>query len=571
MTRQATDPCRSRAQWGALFLALALALAGGPATTAALSDAPDEDFSHLLKLSPALLSEGESFKAGEPTQARGMIVRYNRPPGDADVTKVEELSGSVSAMLNDVEGISVTMAVSDAIELAKDPGVEFITADASVISMLDISSKTISPGRVPRWVNDLTGSGVTVAVLDSGIAFHPDLAGRVVASVDIVTQMAESRSSGSLLDLSGETTSSFALEGETTTPLFDPYGHGTHVAGIVAGDGSQSKGLYRGIAPGADLVSVRVLDEQGAGTTSGVIAGLEWVVKNKDLHGIRVVVMSLGHPVFEPAPLDPLVRAVDRAWEAGLVVVCSAGNRGQDVHYTISSPGNSRRVITIGSMTDWNTVSRQDDLVSSYSSRGPALYDPISPVAKPDLLAPGNRIVSLRSAGSKLDVTFPDWQVTYKNSPGAAYFELSGTSMATPIVAGTAALMLEHDPTLGPDTVKARLMRGADTSVDGSPYSRGAGLVDLVGALEQTGLSDNALSPRLYRGDSEGEIIVEDTGELWGNSILWADSILWGESILWADSVLWADGILWSDSILWADGILWSDSILWADTIPMPE
>jgi serine protease AprX len=362
-----------------------------------------------------------------------LIVTYTRPPRASDVETLTQLGAEVTTVMGSVDGCSAIMTLDQALELSNDDYVESIVLDVPMVPMLDVGRKTLGQHNLPTQYTGLTGAGVTVAVLDSGVAAHADVADRVIASVDIVGKLQQARESNQLLDtsstsfLSSETSltstdseresASLTASGDGPSVLLeDPYGHGTHVAGIIASDGGNSHGRYRGVAPGANIVSVRVLDENGGGTTSGVIAGLDWVTQNKDRYGIRVVNMSLGHPVFEHPGMDPLVQAVERAWEAGLIVVCSAGNWGSYGHFTINSPGNSRRVITVGSFTDWNTSRRHDDMISSFSSRGPALGEQ---TLKPDVVAPGNRIVSLRSPGSTLDIRYPDWQVKVgKGSPG---------------------------------------------------------------------------------------------------------------------------------------------------------
>ena len=257
-----------------------------------------------------------------------------------------------------------------------------------------------------------------MAVLDSGFAAHEELS--LVTSVDFVGAGAA-----------------------------DEYGHGTHIAGIIAGDGSASDGAYEGVAKGAGLVSVRVLDDEGKGLTSDVIAGLDWVLANQDTFHIGVVNLSLGGPITESALTDPLVHAVETVWEAGIVVVCSAGNNGQNGYGTITTPGNSPRVITVGSLTDWNDLDPLTHKVSSYSSRGPTIGDHF---VKPDLLAPGNRIVSVRPFNTKLDFDFPGRRKQAPGQSGSGHFELSGTSMATAVVSGAAALMLSADMSQTPVT-----------------------------------------------------------------------------------------------------------------------
>jgi hypothetical protein len=314
--------------------------------------------------------------ANSPQTELPLIVTYSRAPSEEDLAQLHELGGDVTAVLNDVSAYSVTMTAGSSMELQTNSNVELVAMDVPIIGALDVGSRRTGRHEIPRQLSWLSGAGVTVAVLDSGIDDHPDLARRVVASFDVIgamervaetdgtemldvskttygitelTETTETTETASATDsLDADSTDSAARVG---LALSDPYGHGTHVAGIIAASGESSKHAYTGVAPGARLVNVRVLDENGGGTTTGVIAGLEWVIANKNTYGIRVVSMSLGHPIFEPPAKDPLVLAVERAWEAGLVVVCSAGNWGTYGHFTVTSPGNSRRVITVGSLS----------------------------------------------------------------------------------------------------------------------------------------------------------------------------------------------------------------------------
>ncbi len=216
----------------------------------------------------------------------------------------------------------------------------------------------------------------------------------------------------------------------------DPFGHGTHVAGLIAGNGNASNSQQRGIATSADIVSLRVLDDQGRGNTSDVIAALDWILANGASHGIEVVNLSLGKAVEESVVDDPLVQAAEAAWDAGFVVVASAGNYGRDGNFTITSPGNSPKLITVGSLTDEETTDLSDDYVSSYSSRGPTLFDHF---VKPDLLAPGNRVVFPIAANAKLMQDNPT-RVVLDNYGDETYLELSGTSMAAALTSGAVAL-----------------------------------------------------------------------------------------------------------------------------------
>jgi serine protease AprX len=363
----------------------------------------------------------------------------------------------------------------------------------------------------------------------------------------------------------------------------------------MIGDGTHSvDGTLVGIAPQASLVSVRVLNEAGQGTSSGMLAGLQWVLDHKDQYGIRVLNLSLGHPVYEQPDVDPLVQAVEQLWDAGIVVVCSAGNDGRLGHGTISSPCNSRKVITVGALNDRKTLDLTDDTVATYSSRGPTRFEL---VAKPDLLAPGNKIWSTRSPGSTLDVEFPGSRIAGDPSQPADldYFELSGTSMAAPMVAGAAALLLQQDPTLSPSTVKARLMLSARKAAVGDPFATGAGELDIVAALHATGQVQQALSPLVLVDSSDpsdptpatssGLLGFQDTAVLWGDATF-SLATLWGEAVLWAESVdangyVYSDGVLLPDlnanAMLWPDsdvqdyGTLWPESTLWAEAVLWPD
>ncbi len=309
----------------------------------------------------------------------------------------------------------------------------------------------------------------------------------------------------------------------------DPFGHGTHVAGVAAGTGAASGGAYAGVARGATVHSVRVLDHKGRGMTSDVIAGLDWVLENAGSRGIRVVNLSLGKAVEESNALDPLVLAVERVWDAGIVVVASAGNYGRDGHMSVTSPGNSRKIITVGSLTDNGTGSvTADDYVSTYSSVGPTLIDH---VLKPDLVAPGNRLVAAAPANGKLKQDLPERSPACGTGCAEAYLELSGTSMAAAMVSGAAALMLSRDPSLSPATVKARLMKSA-RKLDFDPTAGGAGVLNVAAALAATGtVQGQALSPKMARSAEAAVVLVEDTASLWG-------SPAWGAGYLWNNGYL---------------------------------
>jgi len=202
-----------------------------------------------------------------------------------------------------------------------------------------------------------------------------------------------------------------------------------------------------------------VLNARGKGTTLNVIAALDWVLANHEQYNIRVVNLSLGKGITESAELDPLVLAAEAVWDAGITVVSSAGNHGNRGNFSIVSPGNSRKIITVGSLTDNRTGDNfADDYVSTYSSYGPTAFDL---VMKPDLIAPGNRVIGAARPDSYLKGKVGDLNVDCGASCDEHYVELSGTSMAAGVVSGAVATMLAADPSLNPATIKARLMRSA--------------------------------------------------------------------------------------------------------------
>ncbi len=302
------------------------------------------------------------------------------------------------------------------------PSIKKIHIDREVHTLLDVARPAVK-ANAPA-VKDVSGKGITIAVIDTGIYPHKDLNGRIKAFKD--------------------------LTGNKTAP-YDDNGHGTHCAGDAAGNGAASNGKYKGLAPDADLVGVKVLTRAGSGYLSTVMAGVQWCIDNKDQYNIRVISMSLGSRATVAASDDPVVKMVEKAWDQGIVVVIAAGNEGPD-EKTIASPGISSKVITVGAMDDKNTDVRSDDIVADFSSRGPT----IDGMVKPDILSPGVNIVSLRSYKSYLDKT------NKSNRVDTDYFSMSGTSMATPICAGVVALILQTYPDLTPDEVKQRLLAAAE-------------------------------------------------------------------------------------------------------------
>ncbi len=510
------------------------------------------------KWNPGKLSDKARDSASRKGTAKmNVLVRFRRNPGAAEKMLVQGLGGGVRKPLSgSSRWMSVSMPAHAVARLAEHSIVDFVAADEPVAASagMDVAESAFK------------GAGITIAVVDSGVALHPDIQ-TLTAAVDIVNPG---------LPLQGDGASLAGGQPNDPADSIDPNGHGTHVAGIIVGTGSHSPdGYTAGVAPQANLVSVRVLDGTGRGLTSDVMAGLQWILDNKTQYGIRVVNLSIGHAVFEPAAVDPLVQAVDALWDAGIVVVCSAGNAGRGGYVTITSPCNSRKVITVGAINDRGTPDVSDDITTTYSSRGPTALDL---VAKPDLVAPGNRIVSLRSAGSYQDTLFPDRRIAADPSAPevAEYFEMSGTSMASPVVAGAVALMLEQDPSLNPGTVKARLMLSARKPAVGDPLVTGAGSLDILAALRATGSVADAPSPAAVIDDATGLLGFENTATLWGNEsfslmTLWPGSVIWTDPTAYYQTVVWTAGELWPNNELWPTGETWPEAEFWPENLLWPD
>ncbi|MFI6605592.1 S8 family serine peptidase [Streptomyces sp. NPDC050507] len=339
-----------------------------------------------------------------------------------------------------------------------------IHPDRKVHATLDVSVPLIGAPEV--WKSGYRGDGVKVAVLDTGIDLnHPDLAGRVADSKSFVP-------------------------GQTVQ---DGRGHGTHVAGIVAGSGKASGGRYKGVAPGAELLVGKVLDNRGSGDESTVIAGMEWAAAQ----GADVISMSLGADTEETT--DPISEAVDALTDSsGALFVISAGNTGPG-RTTVTSPGIAGKALTVGATDD-------QDRLADFSSRGPT----IGGALKPEITAPGVNIVSARAAGTQLGPVVD-----------TDYTAISGTSMAAPHVSGAAALLVQQHPGWGPQRLKDALVSSAKTGADNEVYEQGAGrlAVDRASAvpLTATGTADfgdlrEAREPRskdiVYTNDADHDVTL---------------------------------------------------------------
>jgi serine protease AprX len=545
-TKDKHTPSRRVLTFGVILSLLLLMIPATPARSA-----PDRK----SKLSSELSRDLASSAADDQVP---VIVQTIADPSAANLTRLHGRGGVVKAMHSAIHGYSASLPASQVADFSDDPEIELISYDTPVRARMNIAAPAVKAD-VAFTNFGLDGSGIGIAVIDTGVAAHPDLL-RTKGSLQVVEVEIVGHEPG----------------------LADYYGHGTHVAGILAGNGASSTGLtsfktFKGIAPGAQIVSLRALQPDGTGSTSDIISAIDWVLKFKTQYNLRVMNLSLGHPVYESYTTDPLCRAVRAANDAGVVVVAAAGNDGGvgTGFGTIDSPGNEPSAITVGAMDDSGTVVTTDDVLAWYSSKGPALVDL---TVKPDLVAPGTAIVSLRDPGSYLDTNYHQFALKigdYKLDPlnalnDGAYYRLSGTSMAAPMVAGAAALMLQKEPGLNPATVKARLMASADKD-DRLVFETGAGFLDIDAALKATGTAVSALSPQASVA-SDGSILISDTALIWGST--WNLSLVWGggsklktgtQSMIWNNAVT-ASGLIWSadaSSLIWSSGTVMNDAAIW--------
>jgi serine protease AprX len=503
-----------------------------------------------------------------------VIVQFHQMPTSKYLKAAESGGATIQTKLPMITAVAMTVPVSMLAELANNSNVVYITPDRQISATANPPTEefaTAVEANVAEAQFGFNGTGVGVAVIDSGIAAHPDLDNASGTSRVVYAK-------------------SFVV-GDKTTP--DKYGHGTHVAGLVAGNGSSSgtanhySATYAGMATDVNLINLRVLDKNGSGTDSQVIAALQEAITLKSKYNIRVINMSLGRPIFESFTLDPVDQAVEAAWKAGIVVVVAAGNNGRyaptNGFGTIGVPANDPAVITVGATLTMGTSTRVDDEIASYSSKGPTAIDHI---VKPDLVAPGNRLVSLRVKGSTLDKNYPQDEIAPTKGT-AKYFRLSGTSMATPLVSGAVALMLQQNSSLTPDQVKARLMLTAwkgfgqfTSSVDdsGNVYSNeydiftyGAGYLDIDAALNNTDLATGvALSPTAVFNASNDTVTVTNTSDpdFAGSSVVWsATSTVWGYAVAWGADEILSDSVVWgADSVVWGAESVSGFSVVWGAT-----
>ena len=491
----------------------------------------------LLAPQPTLLA---ATTAPTPEPPQSWIVMGHQ--ADAVAAAVEQSGGNVTHRLAIIGGVAArltpsqvaTLQASDAVSRVwQDQPVHMAASPVDPYGLADIhppqakanNTYTHYPAQTGAGILHafgVDGSGVTVAVVDTGfwavngLTRNADNQKRVLAQYDAFTDQVVSRDS----------------KGVTT----DENGHGTHISGIIA-DSSKAYGFYRGVAPGVDLVSVRAFDADGVSTYSDVIRGLDWVVANKDALNVRVMNLSFGAAPQSFYFDDPLNKAVMRAWSEGIVVVTSAGNGGPDP-FTISAPGNVPYIITVGAVTDsYTPYSFSDDKLTSFSAAGPTAAGWV----KPDLVSYGGHVLATLAPDTTIGTTHPDWAVAPR------FHRLSGTSQASAVTSGVAALLIQSDPSLTPDDVKCRLMSSAMVALDAAggdaynPLQQGSGLVNAVTAVlsDASGCANVGLDIKAdlagtqhwggpVRMDEDGNLYIQIDGQshfLWDGSYTPIDGV----------------------------------------------
>jgi serine protease AprX len=440
-------------------------------------------------------------------------------------------------------------------------------------------------------------ASIGIAIIDSGIEPGPDFGDRITAFYD------------------------FTQGNMQAVPPSDAYGHGTHVAGLAAS-------RFVGVDPQARLIGLKVLDAQGQGSSINVLNAIQFAMMNKDALNIQILNLSLGHPIFESAASDPLVQAVESAVRMGLVVVVSAGNAGINPqtglpgYAAIASPGNAPSGFSIGAVRTLNTATRNDDRIATFSSRGPTWYDG---VAKPDFAAPGQNLLSVASAGSTLR------RAQEAKGNTGNYMRLTGTSMAAGLVSGLAGLVLQANPSLTPNALKAVLQYSAVPMAAENFLTQGAGEVSggavalaqaidpsvavgakwLVAGVTPATLIDGVAEPwaqllvwgnyvargagaldeqrpawaasTVWGDGSQNSIVLtDDTNNtvwatslssdniVWGNALIIADFLADGDNIVWGNNIVW--GHMADDNIVWGnmladDNIVWGNNLVWGNTL----
>ena len=547
--------------------------------------------SSVLAISIATAVGGFTFNSMQSENA-GYEQQAANHWGSHDVSKSYILQGSNSARLNKVvanvggnvsrefpiiNAVAAMLTSQQADEIRELGGVR-IQDDRTVMTMglfgLTSNKSTVINNNIAQQVGanhlhdeGITGAGITVAVVDSGANMGGTIGSHLFRNTE------------------GKRRVSVKYDAfrKRKTYFFndDRAGHGSHISGIIASSLKDDEGNYNGIAPDVSLLSIKAFNEEGESSYSKVLDSLNWIFENRYKYKIRVVNMSLGAEVQSYYWNDPINQAIMRLWEAGVVVVSSAGNNGEDEGVTV--PGNNPYVITVGAATDNQTpLDFSDDRVASFSSKGPTAEGFI----KPEVVAYGSQIAS------KMDERYFISELT-SSMFGDHYTQISGTSQSSALVSGIAALIIANDPTISPDDVKCRIMATARTANNGetmtySPFAQGAGLVNAYAAVKSTAtncanrglnIEEDLMGTNHFKGPAgkndegqyyldlgNGKLMIE--GNHWGSEAMGVEGNHWGSESMgvqgnhWGSEVMGVEGNHWGSESMGLEGNHWGSEVM---------
>ncbi|NLI60106.1 MAG: S8 family peptidase [Clostridiales bacterium] len=395
----------------------------------------------LKKIDPQLMKTMRTMSDADQTVS--IILHSHGGCDDRCQEILQKLGAEVKYQYPLIDSFSVEIPSSKLMDLASARYVKYIAADISVKTQMDIATQEVKANILNR--SGYEGKDIGIAIIDTGIYPHTDFlrpTNRIKAFKDFV---------------------------EKKEMPYDDNGHGSFVAGVAAGSGYLSRGKYQGIAPKAHIIALKALKKDGSGSSSDILAAIQWVADHQKDNNIKVLSMSLGTNVNRLSANDAMVRGVEALWDRGITVVVAAGNSGPQPS-TITSPGISAKVITVGAVDDKRTPDISDDIIAEFSSRGP-----VGIRIKPDVVAPGVKVVSVNT-----DKQYRSGQRNISST--VSYTSMSGTSVATPIVSGCVALLLEKHPDWAPNQIKEALMDNAIPIVK-DRNAEGRGIVDLGGII----------------------------------------------------------------------------------------
>jgi serine protease AprX len=548
-----------------------------------------ENLNKATKASSDLLAQAA---ASQKQDTLKVILQLKAPMSGALKALLNQKGVRTKANFKNLNAQSLEIPAGILESVAAFDEVFFISSDRQTASLGHLSETTGADAvRTTNGttVDGLDGSGIGIAFLDSGIySSHTNFLDKSNKTRVVVDQ-----------DFTGENRTS------------DPYGHGTHVASMAVGNGRVSNRAYLGIAPNANIINLRVLNCRGTGTVSAVLSALDWVMSNRATYNIRVVNISLGTAAIDSYKNDPICIAARRLVNAGIVVVAAAGNNGKDgaglkVYGQIHCPGNEPSIITVGASNTFGSEARNDDGVASYSSRGPTRsswtdstgakhYDHL---IKPDIVAPGNKLIGAESLNNLLVTQNPQLDAGVSPAIPRKQMFLSGSSMSASVVSGGAALLLQANPTLTPNMVKAILMYSAQPLPAFNMWEQGAGELNLEGAMRiaqavrrDLGTTKPVGAPLLSSAAPEpqttiaGSIFTWSRGLILGQhfatgapliltyqpiypvGVLMSDEVMISGCVILSQGVIISDGVIITDGVIVSDGVIITDGVFVSDDI----